>query len=29
MLEVDQQNKLACGHLNELGFNGDGFLIKA
>jgi hypothetical protein len=29
MLEVQQQNKLACAHLNELGFNGDGFLIKA
>jgi hypothetical protein len=29
MLEVQQQNKLTCAHLNELGFNGDGFLIKA
>jgi hypothetical protein len=29
MLEVQQKNKLACAHLNELGFNGDGFLIKA
>jgi hypothetical protein len=29
MLEVEQQNKLACAHLNKLGFNGDGFLIKA
>jgi hypothetical protein len=29
MLEVQQQNKLACAHLNELDFNGDGFLIKA
>jgi hypothetical protein len=29
MLEIDQQNKLACDHLNELGFNGDSFLIKA
>jgi hypothetical protein len=29
MLEVQHQNKLACAHLNELGFNGDGFCIKA
>jgi hypothetical protein len=29
MLEVEQQNKLACAHLKELGFNGDDFLIKA
>jgi hypothetical protein len=29
MLEVEQQKKLACAHLNELGFHGDGFLIKA
>jgi hypothetical protein len=29
MLEVQQQNKLACAHLNEPGFNGDGFFIKA
>jgi hypothetical protein len=29
MLEVQQQNKLACAHLNKLGFNGGGFLIKA
>jgi hypothetical protein len=28
MLEVQQQNKLACDHLNELCFNGDVFLIK-
>jgi hypothetical protein len=28
-LEVEQQKKLACAHLNELGFNGDGFMIKA
>jgi hypothetical protein len=28
-LEVQQQNKLASAHLNELGFNGDGFSIKA
>jgi hypothetical protein len=29
MLEVEQQNKLACAHLNELDLNGDSFLIKA
>jgi hypothetical protein len=29
MLEVEQQKKVACAHLNELGFNCDGFLIKA
>jgi hypothetical protein len=29
MLEVDQQNKLACAHLNDLGLNGDSFWIKA
>jgi hypothetical protein len=29
MLEVEQQIKIDCAHLNELGFYGDGFLIKA
>jgi hypothetical protein len=29
MLEVQQQNKPDCAHLIELGFNGDGFFIKA
>jgi hypothetical protein len=29
MLEVEQQNKLACAHPREMGFNGDAFLIKA
>jgi hypothetical protein len=29
MLEVDHQHTLACAHLNELGFNGDRFLIKS
>jgi hypothetical protein len=29
MLEVQQQNTLACDHINKLGLNCDGFLIKA
>jgi hypothetical protein len=29
MLEVEDLNKRACAHLNHLGYNGDGFLIKA
>jgi hypothetical protein len=28
-LEFEQQNKLACAHFNDLGFNCDSFLIKA
>jgi hypothetical protein len=29
MLEVEYQHKRACAHLNHLGYNVDGFLIKA
>jgi hypothetical protein len=28
MIEVEDQNKIACAHLNHLGYNGERFLIK-
>jgi hypothetical protein len=29
MLDVEQQNKIVCAHLNSMGYNADSFVVKA
>jgi hypothetical protein len=29
MLDVEQQNKIVCAHLNSMGYNADSFMVKA